>query len=351
MFEDLIRGWDGECVATRFDEASQTWMFIGVHSTVLGPGFGGTRMKVYAEPGDGLRDVLRLSGAMTSKNAMADLPFGGGKAVLAVPELPEGADREALMERYGAFISTLGGSYVTACDMNTTERDMDLIASRTEHVMGTTAEKGGGGSSAPDTAMGVFHGIRAAVTHVTGSDDLSGRTVLVQGAGAVGAPLAEALAKADAKMIVSDALPERARAVADLTGGEVVDAHAVFDVECDVFSPCATGGVLNAETIPRLRCKVVVGAANNQLATPQDADRLQAAGILYAPDYVVNAGGVLHLAGFERLGWTQQQMTGRLEGIGRTLIQVFAAAESRGITPEAAATQMVAKRLSAAAVL
>lgn len=349
MFEDLIRGWDGECVATRFDEASETWMFIGVHSTALGPGFGGTRMKVYAEPGDGLRDVLRLSGAMTSKNAMAELPFGGGKAVLAVPELAEGAAREALMERYGAFISTLGGSYVTACDMNTTERDMDVIASLTEHVMGTTAENGGGGSSAPDTAVGVFHGIRAALTHVTGSDDLSGRTVLVQGAGAVGAPLAEALAEAGAKVVVADAAPERASKVADRTGGEAVDADSVFDVGCDVFSPCATGGVLNADTIPRLQCKVVAGAANNQLATPQDADRLQAVGILYAPDYVVNAGGVLHLAGFERLGWTQQQMTERLEGIGRTLTQVFDAAQSAGITPEAAASQMVAERIAAAA--
>jgi leucine dehydrogenase len=348
MFEDLIRDWDGELVATRFDQASATWMFIGVHSTALGPGFGGTRMKVYGEAGEGLRDVLRLSGAMTSKNAMADLPFGGGKGVLAVPGLPQGAEREALLERYAAFISTLGGSYVTACDMNTTERDMDVIARRCDHVMGTTAENGGGGSSAPDTAVGVFHGIRAGLLHATGSDDLAGRTVAVQGVGAVGALLAQDLSKAGAKVVAADAMPERARAVAERTGGEVVDLEDVFDVVCDVFSPCATGGVLNAETIPHLRCAVVAGAANNQLAQPEDADRLRAAGILYAPDYVVNAGGVLHLAGYERLGWSQPQMQERLEGIGRTLTQVFDAAQSAGITPEAAASQMVAERIAAA---
>jgi leucine dehydrogenase len=305
-------------------------------------------MKVYGEPGEGLRDVLRLSGAMTSKNAMADLPFGGGKGVLAVPGLPQGAEREALLERYAAFISTLGGSYVTACDMNTTERDMDVIARRCDHVMGTTAENGGGGSSAPDTAVGVFHGIRAGLLHATGSEDLSGRTVAVQGVGAVGALLAEDLAKAGAKVVAADAMPERARAVAERTGGEVVDLEDVFDVVCDVFSPCATGGVLNAATIPHLRCAVVAGAANNQLAQPEDADRLRAAGILYAPDYVVNAGGVLHLAGYERLGWSQPQMQERLEGIGRTLTQVFDAAQSAGITPEAAASQMVAERVAAA---
>jgi leucine dehydrogenase len=232
--------------------------------------------------------------------------------------------------------------------MNTTERDMDVIARRCDHVMGTTAERGGAGNSAPNTAVGVFHGIRAGLLHATGSDDLAGRTVVVQGVGAVGGTLAQALAKAGATVVVADAVPERALDLAGLTGGESVDLDGVFDVACDVFSPCATGGVLNAGTIPRLRCKVVAGAANNQLAEPEDAERLREAGILYAPDYVVNAGGVLHLAGFERLGWTQKQMDERLEGIGRTLAEVFAAAQSKGITPEAAASQMVAARIAAA---
>lgn len=345
MFEELIRAWDGEFVATRSDEPTGAWMFVGVHSTVLGPGFGGTRMKVYSSPGDGLRDVLRLSAAMTSKNAMADLPFGGGKSVLAVPSMPDGEARDELLRRYADLVASLGGSYVTACDMNTTERDMALVAERCPFVMGATQEAGGSGSSAPDTAIGVFHGIRASLAHVFGSDDPSGHTVVIQGAGAVGGPLAELLADAGAKVLVSDVDQQRARVVADRVGADTVPADEVFDEVCDVFSPCATGGVLSAETIPRLRCRIVAGAANNQLATSQDADRLATAGILYAPDYVVNAGGVLHLAGYERLGWTEEEMAARLEGIGETLSRVFTAAERAGVTPEAAAAAMVRERV------
>jgi leucine dehydrogenase len=337
MFEDLLRDWDGELVAMRSDEPTSTWMFVGLHSTVLGPAFGGTRMKVYAEPEEALRDVLRLSSAMTNKNAMADLPFGGGKAVLAVPSVPSGRSRRDLMLRYGDLIASLGGSYVTACDMNTTSPDMDIIAERCPHVMGATEEHGGSGTSAPDTAIGVFHGIRASLAQALGSDDPSGRTIVVEGAGAVGGPLIDLLAEAGAKIIVADIDTDRANAVAERVGASVADPSGVFDVPCDVFSPCATGAIMNAETIARLRCRVVAGAANNQLATPEDADRLAAAGILYAPDYIVNAGGVLHLAGYERLGWTSEQVAARLAAIGDTLRDVFEVAERESVTPEAAA--------------
>ena len=171
---------------------------------------------------------------------------------------------------------------------------------------------------------------------------------MVEGTGAVGGPLCDLLAGAGAKLVVSDIDPDRARAVAERVGGDVVGPEEAFDVPCDLFSPCATGAVLNADTIPRLRCRVVAGAANNQLAAPVDADRSVGGGILYAPDYVVNAGGVLHLAGYERLGWTAAQMTARLEAIGDTLTQVFAAADLDGVTPQAAADRMATERISAA---
>jgi glutamate dehydrogenase/leucine dehydrogenase len=346
MFEELLRGWDGEFVTTRFDEPTSTWMFVGVHSTVLGPGFGGTRMKVYAAPEDALNDVLRLSSAMTLKNAVADLPFGGGKSVLAVASVPQGEARTELLRRYGDLLSSLGGSYITACDMNTTENDMDVVGERCTYVMGRSEAAGGSGTSAPDTATGLFHGIRAALAHAFGSADPSGRTIAIQGTGAVGTPLAELLAVAGAKLVVSDMDLERALTLGDRVGADVVSADDVFDVACDVFSPCATGAVLNAATIPRLRCRIVAGAANNQLAEPQDAERLAEAGILYAPDYVVNAGGVLHLAGYERLGWTPQQMVLRLEAIGDTVDEVFAQAEREGITTDAAARRIAAQRIS-----
>ena len=346
MFEDLIRGWDGEFVATRFDAETSTWMFVGVHSTALGPGFGGTRMKEYALPEEALGDVLRLSAAMTFKNAMADLPFGGGKAVLAVSAIPQGDARAEMLWRYADFVASLGGSYVTACDMNTTEGDMDVVGERCPHVMGRSVAAGGSGTSAPDTAVGVFHGIRASLAHAFGTNDLAGRTIVVEGAGAVGGPLCDLLAEAGAKLVVSDIDAERARTVAERVHADIVDADSVFDVPCDVFSPCATGAVLNADTIPRLRCRVVSGAANNQLAAPVDGDRLSAAGILYAPDYVVNAGGVLHLAGYERSRWTPEQMAARLAGIGDTLTQVFAASDLEGVTPLVAADRMARERIA-----
>jgi leucine dehydrogenase len=265
---------------------------------------------------------------------------------LAVPAVPLGDERTSMLQRYADLVESLGGSYVTACDMNTTESDMNVVGERCPHVMGRSVDAGGSGTSAPDTAIGVFHGIRASLAHAFGSDDPSGRTILVEGAGAVGGPLCDLLAEAGAKLVVSDIDAGRARAVAERVGGDVVDPQEAFDATCDLFSPCATGAVLNADTIPRLRCRVVAGAANNQLAAPVDADRLAAAGILYAPDYVVNAGGVLHLAGYERLGWTSDEMRDRLEGIGQTLTQVFAAADLDGVTPQAAADRMANERIA-----
>jgi leucine dehydrogenase len=346
VFEDLLRAWDGEEVAVRFDAPTQTWMFVCVHSTVLGPASGGTRMKTYATPADALHDGLRLAGAMTSKNAIAGLPLGGGKAVLAVPEIPTGAARRELFLRYGDLVESLHGTYWTACDMNTASPDMDVVAERCSSVFGRTQAHGGSGTSAPATADGVFAGIRASVAHAFGDEALEGRTVLVQGVGAVGGPLARQLADAGGRPILTDVDDVRAKELADELRAEVVSPEDAVDVECDVFSPCATGGVFTADSIPRLRCRVVAGAANNQLGEPEDAERLAARGILYAPDYVVNAGGIIHLASLEMLGEDVARRDERVRAIGDTLTELFRLADAEGISTGEAAGRMVRARLA-----
>lgn len=354
MFEDLLHTWTGEELVVRFDEPTGAWFFVGVHSTVLGPAMGGTRLKTYDAPEDGLLDVLRLSGAMTLKQAAANLPYGGGKAVLAVPEVPPpGSDaRHTIMRRYADLVDSLGGTYVTAADMNTGQDDMDIVGERTSFVLGRSREHGGSGDPAPGTALGVFHGIVASVRRAFGSPALQGRTVLVQGVGAVGGRLIELLHDAGATLLVSDvhgarARDARARDAAQAVGATVIQPALVIGTPCDVFAPCASGPVLTEDTIPRLRCRVVAGAANNQMATAGDADRLGEASILYAPDFVINAGGVIHLAGYERFGWDEAQVTARLAGIGATLERVFEEAERHGLTTLVAAERLATERLAA----
>ena len=349
VFEDALTRWDGEEVAVRFDEPTQTWMFVGVHSTVLGPAMGGTRMKSYAAPEDGLRDVLRLSAAMSYKQATAGVPYGGGKAVLAVPDVPPpgSSERRTLLLRYAALVDSLHGTYVTAADMNTASPDMDVIGERTTHVLGRSRDHGGAGDPAPGTALGVYQGIRSTWRHVTGSPDLAGVRVLIQGAGSVGDRLADHLHDAGATVLVADVDPVRAEKTAQRVGGSVVEADSVIGTECDVYAPCATGAVLTAETIPSLACRVVAGAANNQLGEPEDAALLQQRGILYAPDYVINAGGVIHLAGYETLGWDDAMMQARLAGIGETLLQLYRTSEDEGISTAEAADRLARARIEA----
>jgi leucine dehydrogenase len=337
-FEELLAGWDGEHAVVRHDTESGAWMFVCLDSTVLGPAGGGTRMRVYPAPADGLADAMRLSAAMTSKMAAAGMPRGGGKAVLAVPELPEGEPRRRLLRRYGELVASLGGSYRTAGDMNISPADLDVVAETCPWVYGTT---GRGGNSGRGTARGGLHAIRATVDHVFGSPELDGRSVLVQGAGSVGAVLARELADAGARVLVSDVDEERAAA----TGFEAVPPCQVLETEVDVYSPCAVGGTLNAESIPGLACRAVAGCANNQLAEPGDAERLRERGILYAPDYVVNAGGIIQLIGLEDEGWNETQLEERLAGIGDTLRELFAEAETETITPDEAAQRLVRRRL------
>jgi leucine dehydrogenase len=345
-FEQLLETWDGETAVIHRDSESGAWIFVCLHSTHLGPAGGGTRMKVYGTPAEGLQDAMRLSGAMTRKLAVAGLPFGGGKAVIAVPAIPSGEERRALFLRYAELVASLGGTYRTSSDMNTGEADMDVIGERTEFVFGRSVEAGGSGSPAPPTATGVYHGIRASLSHVYGSDDLEGRSVVVQGAGGVGSPLAERLASAGASVFVADIDPGRADALAARIGGAVVNADDVFDTDGDVFAPCAVGGVLSVEAVPRLRCRIVAGSANNQLAEPEAADMLRERGILYAPDFVINAGGAIAIVGLEQLGWSRSELDTALAQIGDTLRQIYERADAEGTSTAAAADALAEQRLN-----
>ena len=343
-FEALLDAWDGESVVIRRDRESGAWIFVCLHSTRRGPAGGGTRMKTYPTPAEALEDAMRLSAAMTRKLAVAGLPFGGGKGVIAVPELPTGEARRALFLRYGELVASLGGSYCTSSDMNTGEADMDVIGERTRFVFGRSVAAGGAGNPAPPTALGVFHGIRASLAHVFGSDDLRGRTVLVQGAGGVGSALADRLADAGASVLVADVDPARAGEVAARVGGAAVPAEDVVETACDVLAPCAVGAVLSRESVPRLRCRIVAGSANNQLAEPEAAELLHERGILYAPDYVINSGGAIALVALEQLGWTGDRLDAALAGIGDTLREIYERADERGSSTAAEADRLADER-------
>lgn len=347
--EDLLATWDGESVSIHRDRESGAWMFICVHSTALGKSGGGTRMKHYSSPTDALADGMRLAEAMTLKFACVGFPHGGGKGVIGLPtpELPEGAARTRLMREYGAFVNSLGGLYSCAPDINTSSADMDVIAEMTPYVFGKTPAAGGAGDTAPDTAVGVFHGIRATCRYAFGSDDLRGRTVMVQGAGGVGGRLIELLVEAGATIIATDVDGRRLDALAQ-KGISVISPDAALTVDCDVLAPCAVGGILNADTIPHLRCKTIAGAANNQLQSPSDADLLRERGIPYAPDFVINAGGVLHGGGIEELHWTRAELDAKLEGIGDSVYEIFERAERDGISTDAAARRIALDRIARA---
>lgn len=347
--ERLIESWDGEEVVVAFDESSGSWIFVCIHSTALGPAGGGTRMKVYPSPAEGLADAMRLSAGMTNKLAVLGLDFGGGKAVLAVPELPAGEARRRLLHRYADVVDSLHGTFWTAPDMNTSAADMDVISERCAYVFSRSEERGGSGNPGPFTARGVHYGIKASAWHAFGSPELAGRSVLVQGVGSVGEALAELLAADGATLLVTDVDPERASAIADRLGATVVAPDEALTTGCDVYAPCATGGTLDAQTIPSLRARVVAGSANNQLAETADAERLLAAGVLYAPDYVINSGGALYSVAREVWSWDDGRIEAALAEIGRTLTRIYERADAAGITTLAAADELAPARLAAAA--
>jgi len=337
-----------ETVVFCHDRASGMRAIIAVHDTTLGPGLGGTRFRPYASEDEALTDVLRLSRAMTLKNAAAGLDLGGGKAVLlgdpATNRAPE------LLAAYGRAVDRLGGAYLTAEDVGTTQADMDVLKRVTPYVTGAT---GGSGDPSPATAWGVYHAIRAALGFLGDEvERLDGRHVVIVGVGKVGAALAGHLVAAGAQVTISDIDTGRVAALAARLGVAWVGVDDAHRVPCDVLSPCALGGALRERTIPELACRAVVGAANNQLAEPDDANRLADAGVLYAPDFVVNAGGVVNIADELRPGgYDPVRATAAVERIGARLTRVLEMARDEAITPERAAEREVQRRIAAARAL
>ena len=348
--ETLIKAWDGEAVTVRYDRTSSAWIIIAIHSTRLGPATGGTRMKQYPDLDSALEDALRLSAGMTYKFAVPGLSRGGGKAVISVPSGLDSAVRNDLLRRYGRLIHQLGGLFYTGPDIGTSSADMDIIAETgAPYVFSRSPAAGGAGSPGPYTSLGVFSGIQTAWEHVSGSDSLDRCRVLVQGTGSVGSGLIDLLLDAGAEVLFSEVDQEVVQRFRDDLGLAFVAADDVYKSACDVFAPCALGGVLNAQTIPKLKCQAVAGGANNQLSAPEDADALLERGILYAPDYVVNVGGAMAITGIETQGWTPEEAEQRVSGAVRsTLNRIFEISGSDGITTEAAARILADEHLSMA---
>lgn len=348
MMEDLIKDWNGETVIIRYDRPSGAWIFIAIHSTRLGPAGGGTRMKTYPDVASALTDAQRLAEAMTYKMALSGLNFGGGKAVIAIPEDLAPDSRPDLLRRHGKLIRQLGGLFYTGADIGTSATDMDLIAETgAPYVFGRTPAAGGAGSSGAATALGVLAGMQVASELIFGERSLKDRRILVQGAGSVGGALIDYLHSAGAKVMFSDVEEGAVCHFRDGVGLQCVPAEDVYHIECDIFAPCAGGQVLNAQTISQLKCRVIAGGANNQLAEPKDAERLKERGILYAPDYVINSGGAMFIVGVETQGWTRNQAENMLtEGVQDALSQIFELALAQDITTESAARQVAEQRLS-----
>jgi leucine dehydrogenase len=320
---------------------------VAIHSTALGPAVGGTRYWSYATEDAALTDALRLARGMTYKNALADLPCGGGKSiVLRHPGQEDSAGvREKLFRAHGRLVESLGGKYITGEDVGTSPAEMEHISKETRYVAGL---QGGSGDPSPSTARGVFRAMQAAANHRWGSDDLAGKNVAIQGCGHVGFYLAGELGRAGAKLIVTDVDHARMKLVTGEFGATAVAAEDIFSVDADIFAPCALGGILNDQTIPQLRARLVVGAANNQLAEARHGDLLEQRGILYAPDYAANAGGVINGCCIEMLGWDPARAKDKVDGIYSTLIAIFDKAARDKIPTYQAADRLAEERLAQA---
>jgi len=341
---DIVTADGFEQVAYCHDPASGLRAIVAIHSTALGPALGGTRFYPYVSETDALVDVCRLAQGMTYKHAVCGNDLGGGKAVILGD--PATLRSEALLRAYGRFVEGLSGRYLTAEDVGTTQADMDIIRRETSYVTGVSESLGGSGDPSPATAWGVLWAMKAVSERLWSTPTLSGRHVCISGVGKVGAALAEHLASEGAKLTVADVDPIAADSVAERLGAASVGAESAHTVPCDIYSPCALGAVLNPTTIPELRCDAVVGCANNQLAAPADAERLRHRGIVYAPDYVTNAGGVINIAE-EPHGYDRQRAYDRIRIIHDTLLVVFERAEAEGMTTAAAADRLAEERIAA----
>lgn len=331
-----------EWVAIGRDMKNGLKAIIAVHDTTLGPALGGCRMWPYSGEEEALKDVLRLARGMTYKAAVAGLPLGGGKAVIIGDSKMNKS--QALLRAFGRFVHSLGGVYITAEDVGTCQQDMDIIRKETPHVVGVSPEFVGSGDPSPFTALGVFYGMKAAAGFVWGSDELEDRVVAVQGVGHVGYNLCRLLHMSGARLIVSDIYPDSAGAAARDFGASVVPPGEIYRQQADIFAPCALGAVVNNNTVNQLRCRVVAGAANNVLAGDRHGDVLQKRGILYVPDYVINAGGLINVAD-ELQGYSRDRVAGRVNGIYHTVKEILNRAQKAGKPPFRAAGDLAEERI------
>lgn len=324
------------------DDAAGYQGIIVIHSTALGPAVGGTRYWSYKTEDDAMTDALRLARGMTYKNALAGLPFGGGKSIIM--RHGNAADREQLFRTHGRMVNSLAGKYFTAEDVGTSPADMEYVLQETTYVGGL---QGRSGDPSPHTGRGVFRAMQAAAKHKWGSDDLAGKTVAIQGCGHVGYFLAGELARAGAKLIVTDVDAAKVKRVVDEHRATAVSPEDIYSAEADIFAPCALGGVLNDLTIPQLKAALVVGGANNQLLEPRHGDLLERRGIIYAPDYAANAGGVINGGCRELMGWDVPKTLAKTDAIYDTLLKIFALAEREKIPTYQAADRLAEERFMA----
>ena len=344
--ETLLK-WNGEEVIIHFDQPAQAWIVIAIHSTKLGPAIGGTRMKPYPDLSAAIIDAQRLAEGMTFKWAAAGIEGGGGKAVIAVPPDLTPEARTSLLRRYGALVQKHRGLFITGPDLGTSSEDMDIVAEKAlGYVLGRTETAGGGGSPATFTARGVFTAMQITAKHLFEDGLLAGKKVVMQGVGHVGEELIPLLRQDGAEIAFTDVNEAAVAHFRDELGLQFISPDKIYDTPCDIFAPCAVGGVLNQETIPRLRCRAVVGAANNQLAEAEDALRLQERDILYAPDFVINAGGAIGLIAIETRNYSPDAaMQHVIDLIGDNMSQIFALTAAKGITTDEAARRLAERRL------
>lgn len=327
------------------DKATGLKAIIAIHNTVLGPALGGTRMWNYSNEQEALRDVLRLSRGMTFKAAISGLNLGGGKAVIIGDA--KTMKNEALMRRFGKFVDSLGGKYITAEDVGMETVDMEYISYETDHVTGVPESLGGSGNPSPVTAYGVYCGMKGAAHYAWGSDDLSGKKVMVQGVGHVGETLVDYLTKEGANVFINDIGEERVAEMAAKYGATPVPSDQVYSMDVDIYAPCALGATLNDDTIDQLKCKVVAGAANNQLEQEaRHGQMLVDRGIVYAPDFLINAGGLINVYS-ELSGYGKEEAMFRTSNIRNTTLEILKKAEKENITPQAAALRAAKERIDA----
>jgi len=340
---EIITNTDHEKVLIGRDTTTGYHGIIAIHSTVLGPAVGGTRFWNYTSEAEALTDALRLSQGMTYKTALAGLPLGGGKSIIIGDS--KSSNREALLRAHGRFVEILKGSYITAEDVGTSPADMEIMRLETQHVGGLV---GGAGDPSPHTARGVFRAIQASTRFLWKTDDLSEMTVAIQGCGHVGYHLARLAHEAGAKLFVTDVDDNSVSRVVDEFGAKFVRPADIFSTRANIFAPCALGGVINDATIPELNVQIVAGAANNQLLADRHGAMLRERNILYAPDYVANAGGVLRGC-TELLSWDPDYAAGKIEEIYDTMLRIFESAEAQGLPTNEAADRLAEDRLRNAA--